>query len=168
MKISNYSKSRKIILIAGMVIAIINLLVIYPKEHSIASYISDYQWTFTSLGAAILLLLYGLTGPRFTQYLLFTFLNAILFASFWYIYSIWDTWSRLLVVFVGIPSGIITALVFFILRYVLFFRNKSLPVEKAQKNKLLLKQIILYIFLGLIVSILFIKGGDWWFDLFEQ
>jgi hypothetical protein len=123
---------------------------------------------FVSFGASVLLLIYGFTGPRFTQYLLFTFLSAILLAAFWYIYSIWDSWSRLLVVFVGIPSGIITALLFFILRYVMFFRNKSLPGYKAQKNKLLIKQIILYIFLALIISILFLNGGDWWFDLFEQ
>lgn len=168
MEITNYSKLRKLTLITGLISAVINLLVIYPLVHSTASYLSDYNWLFVSSGASVLLLLYSLTGPRFIQYLLFTFLSAILCAAFWYIYSIWDSWQRLLVVFVGIPSGITTALLFFILRYLIFFRNKSLPVEKAQKNRLLLKQIILYIFLALVVSILFLKGGDWWFDLFEQ
>ena len=168
MEITNYSKPRKIILITGIISAVINLFVIYPSVHSTASYISDYTLLFASLLVSTLLLLYGLTGPRFFQYVLFIFLSAILCATFWYIYSIWDSWKRLLVVFVGIPSGIITALLFFILRYVIFFRNKGLPVDKAQKNKLLLKQIVLYVFLALIVSILFLKGGDWWFDLFEQ
>ncbi len=168
MEIANYSKPRKIILIIGIISAIINLFVIYPRMHSTASYITDYNWLFVSLGGSVLLLLYGITGPRFFQYLMFTFGSATLCAVFLFVYSIWDSWMGFLVLLVGIPSGIVTALVFFILRYFLFFRNKSLPVEKAPKNKLLLKQIILYIFLALIVSVLFIKGGDWWFDLFEQ
>lgn len=168
METANYSKPRKTILITGIISAVINLFVIYPLMHSTASYITDYNWLFVSLGGSALLLLYGFTGPRFIQYLLFTFLSAILFAAFWYVYSIWDLWQKLLIVLVGIPSGIITALLFFVLRYLFFFRNKSLPIEKAQSKKLLLKQIVLYIILGLIVSILFVKGGDWWFDLFEQ
>ncbi|WP_143014192.1 hypothetical protein [Mucilaginibacter pineti] len=168
MEITKYSKPRKVILITGIITAVINLLVIYPLMHSTASYITDYNWLFVSLGGSVLLLLYGLTGPRFFQYLLFTFLSTIFCAVSLFVYSIWDSWMGFLVLLIGIPSGIVTALVFFILRYVLFFRNKSRPVEKAQKNKLLLKQIVLYIFLAAIILILFIKGGDWWFDLFEQ
>jgi hypothetical protein len=168
MEIANYSKARKIILKTGTVIAIITLVIIYPMEHSTASYISDYNGAFIGLGTSALLLLYGFTGPRFFKYLLFTFLSAIFCAVSLFVYSIWDSWMGFLVLLVGVPSGIVTALVFFILRYVLFFRNKSLPVEKAQKNKWLLKQTVLYVFLALVVSVLFIKGGDWWYDLFEQ
>lgn len=168
MEIANYSKPRKIILIAGIISAITNLFVIYPLMHSTASYITDYNWLFVSLGASVLLLLYGITGPRFFQYLMFTFGSAILCAAFWFAYSILGSSPAFLVILVGIPSGIIIALLFFVLRYLFFFRNKSLQVEKARNNRLLLKQIVLYIILALIVSIFFVKGGDWWFYLFEQ
>ena len=168
MTIAGYTTARKTMLIAGSLVGLICLVFIYPKEHSTASYVTDYSLTFTTLATSAMLLLYGFTGPGFFKYILFTFLSAIVCATFWYVYSFWDIWQKLAVVWIGIPSGIITALMFFILRYLLFLRNKDQSIQHPKTSNLLLKQVLLYIFLAIVISILFLKGGDWWFELFES
>lgn len=168
MEVSKYSKPRKVILLTGIVVCLITLLVVFPIEYAAASYINDFKWTYPGLAFSIFFILYGFRGRHFMKYLLFVFGSMLVSGICWYLYSFHDSWVEVMVILAGLPSGLVTALLFFVLRYFIFFRNKELPVEKAQKNKMFLKQLVLYFVLLLIVSILFLKGGDWWFEIFQQ
>jgi cation transport ATPase len=168
MEISNYSKSRKIILFSGIVICLISAFVICPLERSKSPFITDYIFTYIGLALSVVLILYGFTGGSSIKYLAFILLSAIVSITCWYIYTAGDWWKKLMIMWLGVPSGIVAALVFFVLRYYLFFRNKALPVGRRKKNILLLKQVVVYFVVLLIVSILFLKGGDWIYDVFES
>lgn len=164
--INTYSTFRKTILIAGVLIALINLIIVFPTESSKSYYIADYIWTWVCLTLSILFILAGFSGRNFLKYLLFLLASGVTAAICWYIYFLNDVWGALVAVWGGAPAGIITALIFFVLRYYIFFHRKVAPVEKRKKNILLLKQAGLYFLILLIVSIIFENGGDWMFYLF--
>ncbi|SHE54330.1 hypothetical protein [Pedobacter caeni] len=169
MSVSNYSKVRKIMLTAGAVISLVSVFVIYPIEYSKSSYVSDFILSITGITIGTLLILYGLTGGLFIKYLGFLVLSAITGFFCWYFYPVADNWwSGVMALYCGIPSGIIAALLFFIIRYYLFFRNKAFPVDRSARNILFLKQLVLYFVLLAIVSVLFLKGGDWIYDIFQS
>jgi hypothetical protein len=168
MEVSKYSKLRKVILLIGIVVCLVTLLVVFPIEYAAASYISDFKWTYPGLAFSVLFMLYGFTGHHFMKYLFFIFGSTLVSGVCWYLYSFHDPWVEIIVLLAGLPAGIVTALVFFVLRYFLFLRNKERPVGVQQKNILLVKQGILYFVLLVIVSVIFLKGGDWWFELFQQ
>ena len=168
MEISSYSKSRKIILFSGIVICLISTFVICPLERSKSPFITDYIFTYIGLALSVISMLYGFTGGSFIKYLGFILLSVIIGTICWYIYTAGDWWRKLMIMWLGVPSGIVAALAFFVLRYYLFFRKKALPVDRRKKRILLLKQVVLYFVLLLIVSILFLKGGDWIYEVFES
>jgi len=161
MEISKYSKVRKIILIAGLVIGLINLCIVFPGEYAKSSYITDFVLTYICLAISVFFVLYGFTGRKFFNYLLFMLLSAIIGAVCWFFVFYGELWQTLLMVWIGIPTGLLTALLFFPLRYYIFCRNSMLPIEKSKKRMRYLKQAILYFILLFVVSILFFYGGDW-------
>ncbi|MBB5620813.1 hypothetical protein HDE69_001866 [Pedobacter cryoconitis] len=85
MEISKYSKPRKIILIAGIVICLVNLFVIYPLERSTSSFIMEFTFSYIGVALSIVSILYGITGVHFIKYLAFILLSAIVRATCWYI-----------------------------------------------------------------------------------
>jgi len=168
MEISKYSTPRKIILFAGIVICLVSVFVIWPVERSKSPFITDYIFTYIGLALSVIFFLYGFTGGSFIKYLAFILLSVIVSTICWYIYTAGDWWRKLMIMWLGVPSGIVAALVFFVLRYFMFFRNRVLPVDRRKKRILLLKQVLLYFVVLLIVSILFLKGGDWIYEIFES
>jgi hypothetical protein len=168
MEISKYSKPRKIILIAGIVICLVNLFVIYPLERSTSTTIMEFTFSYIGLGLSIVSILYGLTGGRFIKYLAFILLSVVVSATCWYIYGAGGWFQKFIAFWAGIPCGVITALIFFILRYYIFFRNRELPVGRQTNIILFLMQLVLYFVVLLIVAIVFENGGDWFFDTFEK
>lgn len=169
MSISNYSKVRKIMLTAGGVISLVTLFIIYPIEYSKSNFVADFILTGIGITIGTLLILYGLTGGRFIKYLGFLVLSGIMGFFCWYFYPVSDNWFLgVIALYAGVPSGLVSALVFFIIRYYLFFRNREFPVERSARNVLFLKQLLLYFVLLAIVSVLFLKGGDWIYDIFQS
>lgn len=168
MEISKYSKSRKIIFIAGIVICLVNLFVIYPLERSRSSSIMEFTFSYIGIALSIVSILYGLTGGHFIKYLAFILLSAIVSATCWYIYGAGGWLQKFIAFWAGIPCGVITALIFFILRYYIFFRNRKYPVDRQTNILLFLKQLVLYFVVLLIIAVVFENGGDWYYDIFEK
>lgn len=161
MEISKFSKVRKIILIAGIVIGLVDLCIIFPFEYSRSSYITDFVLTDICLVVAVFFILYGFTGSGFLKYLLGIIVSALVSAACWALFLDGNWLQKFIVVWLGIPSGILTALVFFVLRYYIFCRNKTLPSERGKKIRTYLLQTVLYFVLLLIISVLFYTGGEW-------
>jgi len=168
MEISKFSKVRKIILIAGIIIGLVDLCVIFPIEYSKSSYITDFVFTYICLVVAVLFVLYGFTGRKFFNYLLFMVLSAFIGSVCWFFIFYGDLWQKLLMVWIGIPAGLLTALLFFPLRYYIFCRPSVPLIEKDKKKIGYLKQVILYFILLFLVSILFFYGGDWIDSIFTD
>jgi hypothetical protein len=168
MEISKYRTPRKIMLFAGIVICLVTLFIICPLERSKSPFITDYVFTYIGLALSVISILYGFTGGSSIKYLAFILLSAIVSITCWYIYTAGDWWKKLMIMWLGVPSGIVAALVFFVLRYYMFFHNRALPVDRRKKKILLLKQVVLYFVVLLIVSILFLNGGDWMYEVFES
>ena len=68
--------------------------------------------------------------------------------------------SSIAVVWGGIPSGLISGILFLTGNYFLRLNEK-----KQYKH---IKQVLLYFLILLMVSVLFRYGGDWYFDVFES
>jgi len=66
------------------------------------------------------------------------------------------SFNGFLAIWIGIPSGIVTALIFMILNYYVL----------QKQNKLrLVKQLISYFIILTIVAVSFLYGGDWIFEI---
>lgn len=55
-EIKKWSKKRKFTAIAGIIILLISVLVIYPIEIGKANFVSDFAYTYLGLAVALLLL----------------------------------------------------------------------------------------------------------------
>lgn len=168
MELKNYSKARKATLIAGCVVALLSLIVIFPMEKAQSYMVADLVFTFFGLLLSLVLFLIGFTGTKFINYLLFIIASAFISMICWYIVLPKDWVIQIIVVYAGAPSGIITALIFLILRYYLFFRKTGLPLNREQKVLLNLKQVAIYFLLLAVVSLVYYHGDDWIYDIFES
>lgn len=168
MEFKNYSKARIATLIAGCVIALLSLIVIFPMEKARSYMVEDLVFTFAGLVLSLVLFLIGFTGAKFINYLLFIIASAFISMICWYIVLPKDWLIQIVVVYAGAPSGIITALIFLILRYYLFFRKTGLPLNREQKVLLTLKQAGIYFLLLAVVSFVYYNGDDWIYDIFES
>lgn len=155
---TRFSTTRKVLLIAGILILLISTCVIFPIESSKTSFLEGFGYTFLTLAIALLLLMYGLMGNNFFKGLLFIVTSSILGAVFFYVAYPLAPFTVFVAIWLGIPSGIITALIFMIGDFYFF---------NAIKNYKLLKQIIVYMVILFIVSVLFGYGGDWIFEITE-
>lgn len=147
---------RNIFLTGGIITLLISLLIIYPVEYGKSYLIDDFVYTFLTLAIALFLLMFGLMGKSFFKGILFLLGSTIFGFIVFYFAYLRIPWSGLAAVYLGIPSGIVTAIVFFLGNY-LFLRNKT--------NYKLLKQVTMYLLILLVVSILFAFGGDWSFEI---
>lgn len=168
MELKNYSKARKATLIAGCVIALLSLLVIFPMEKARSYMVVDLVFTFAGLALSLVLFLIGFTGAKFMSYFLFIIASAFISMICWYIVLPKDWVIQIIVVYAGGPSGIITALIFLILRYYLFFRKTVPSLNREQKVLLTLKQVGIYFVLLAVVSLVYYNGDDWIYSIFES
>ena len=152
------STTRKVLLIAGLFTLLISTCVIFPVEYSKASFIEEFGYTYLTLAIALFLLMFGLMGRYTFRGLLFLALSSIIGAIFFYVAFPVSLFTVFIAIWLGIPSGIITALIFMIVNFYFF--------SDAKKHKLL-KQIVVYLVILFIVSILFAYGGDWIYEITE-
>lgn len=143
---------RKAFLIAGTLTLLISTCVIFPTERSKTNFLEDFVYTFSSLALSLLMLMFGLMGRDFFKGLLFLLLSSIIAAVFFYVAYPLAPFAYFVAFWLGVPSGIVTALLFMTINFY-FFKN-------IKKYKLL-KQSIAYVIILLIVCVLFGYGGDW-------
>jgi hypothetical protein len=143
---------RKAFLIGGAITLLISTCVIYPMERSRANYLDEYRNTFLTLAIALLLLMPGLMGKQVFKGLLFLATSSLIAVAFFYVAYPLVPFTFFIAILLGIPSGIITGLIFMIINFCFF--------GKIETNKLP-KQIVVYLIILLVVSVLFGYGGDW-------
>ncbi|WGQ10567.1 hypothetical protein QG516_02720 [Pedobacter gandavensis] len=154
--LANFSTPRKVILIAGIFTLLISTCVIFPIQKEESNFLEDFTYTFLGLFLALLLLMIGLLGKDFYKGFLLLFLSAIIAPVVFYLAYPAAAFASIIAVWVGVPSGVITAIVFMLFNF--FFL-------KEVKNYKLLKQIIAYAIILFIVCVLFAYGGDWMFEI---
>jgi len=147
---------RKWFLIASGAMLIISLCVIFPLEKK-SEFIGDLVYTFITLGIAILLGMYGLMGKKIINGLLLILSSIVISFVCWYIVFNNDFWGIVPAIYGGIPSGIVTGLLFLIVDYKW--------IEGEDRFRLFFKRLISYSIILLIVSVIAAKGGDWMFNI---
>lgn len=152
-------KNRKPYLVVSAITLLISLCVVFPFESNRSSFIEDLGFTFLTLGIAMLLGMYGLMGKYFFKGLLVLLCSAFFgFIAWFFLYP--SEWFSVLVAFwAGIPSGIISGLIFILVNFAL--------IRDENRYNLFFKRLISYLLILGIVSILFHKGGDWMFEISE-
>lgn len=170
-------KPKKPILIAGAVILIISLCVIFPIEYSKASFVTDLKFTYFMLGIAMFTFMYALMGENIYKGLLFLLCSCIFSIICWFVFlpetelsksnskvfeltialfSFFENFAKL---YMGAVTGIIAGLIFMLIDYK-FIKTKN-------RYPLFFIRLIAYLVILGIVSILFAKGGDWIFEISE-
>lgn len=147
---------KKLCLIGGIITLLVSLGIILPIETSKTYFIEELPFTFLTLALALFLMMFGLMGKDFFKGLLVLFSSALLGFACIYSVNFKDPWNVLAAVWLGIPSGIITALIFLVISF--FFLKDKTNYKRP-------KQVITYVIILAVVSILFTHGGDWLFEL---
>ena len=153
------NENNKWLLIASATLLLTSLCVILPIERSKSDYISNFVYTYWTLGLAMLLGMYSLLGKNFIRALLFLIFSVVFSFLCWYFFFFNDFWRMISAVYGGIPSGLATGLLFLVI-------DVNFLVDE-RKNVRLIKRLLTYLLLLLIVSVLFAKGGDWIFEFSE-
>jgi len=147
---------RKWFLIASGAMLIISLCVIFPIEKK-SEFVGDLVYTFITLGIAIFLGMYGLMGKKIINGLFLILSSIVISFVCWYIVFYNDFWGIVPAIYGGIPSGIISGLLFLIVDYKW--------IEGEDILRLFFKRLIVYSIILLIVSVIAAKGGDWMFNI---
>jgi len=100
----------------------------------------------------------GFMGKHFFRGILFLLLSAIIGYFLIYFGYPLGQFSFLAAFWLGIPSGIVAALIFLVVNYCYLMRIKTHKI---------IKKIVVYLIILLIVAILFGYGGDWYFEFTE-
>lgn len=155
---AKFSAARKALFIAGILTLLASTCVIFPIERSNTSFLEGFVYTFSILAASLLLLMSGLMGKNFFKGILFIAVSSIIGAVFFYVAYPPVPFAAFIAIWLGIPSGIIAALVFMIVNFYFFKEIKSFRV---------LRQTTAYLAILCVVSVLFGYGGDWFFEITE-
>lgn len=154
--LENYSTARKVVLLAGILVLLISTCVIFPIQKKDSNFMEDFTLTFLGLILALLLLMIAFMGKDFFKGLLLLFLSTLIGPLLFYVVYPPNVFATFIAVWLGVPSGLIAAVIFLILNFWWL---------REVKNYKLLKQIILYCSILSIVSVLFSYGGDWMFEI---
>lgn len=153
-------KDRKIYLIVGAVILLTSLCVIFPFEKHESNFISDFVYTYLSLGIAIIVIMYGLMGKNFFKGLLLLLGSCIFSFCAWALFYPLGFLSTLIALWLGIPSGIIAGLIFLIVDYAF--------IIDENRASLFFKRMFSFLLLLTVVSLSFLYGSDLISDIYEK
>ena len=152
-------KSRKLFIIAGGILAILAIGIIFPIEKSRAITIAEFNYTYLTLVVGVLLSLYGFLGIRIFNALLFMILSAIISSIIWYALFADSFVSIIVTIWIGFPVGLLVGLIFVIVN--------ALFLESGESKKWkVIKQILVYILILATFTLLFYTGG--FVDLMEH
>jgi hypothetical protein len=132
----------------GLLIFLTGAFVVFPLEEK--NYLDELQCTFLTLIIGTLIALYGFLGSNFLKGLLFIFFCVSVSMLFLTI-SLNDSWGKNIMIFwLGVPSGAITAIIFIILNHFYFIKKDLKQISKG---------LFLIVIYTIIVSIMR-WGGD--------
>ncbi|KRT13151.1 hypothetical protein ASU31_26050 [Pedobacter ginsenosidimutans] len=142
----------------GIALSLIAVGVIFPIEKT--DFLDDLVYTFSTLLIGLLIIIYAISGANFLKVIGFLLGSILISMLFWFLFERGGWGASIAVIWGGIPSGLISGILFLIGNYYL-----KLGEKKEYKY---LKQLLLYFFILLIVSVLFRYGGDWYYDVFQS
>ncbi|MBB6240494.1 membrane-associated HD superfamily phosphohydrolase [Pedobacter sp. AK013] len=142
----------------GIALILIAAGVIFPIEKT--GFLEDLMYTFSTLIIGLLVIIYAISGGNFFKVIGFLLGSILMSMLLWFLVERGKWGSSIAVVWGGIPSGLISGILFLISNHFLRLREK--------KQYKYIKQVLLYFLILLIVSVLFRYGGDWYFDAFES
>ena len=145
-------KDRKVFIIAGGILVIMAIAVIFPIEKSKAITIAEFNYTYLTLIVGVLLSMYGFLGIGIFTALLFMILSAIISSIVWFMLFSDIFMSMIIATWIGFPVGLLVGLIFVIVNALFLERGES-------KKWKLIKQILVYVLLLTIFTFLFYIGG---------
>ncbi|MGQ7853677.1 hypothetical protein ACUN24_05465 [Pedobacter sp. WC2501] len=113
------------------------------------------------LSLGTFLLFYQVSKSKILRGLIFILFSVFFCVSLWTICEGSSWGSEFVVIGAGVPSGLISGVLFLISNYYYF----KLDEKKEYK---VLKQSIFYFLILLTVSVLFRYGGDWYYGVFQS
>jgi len=148
-------KNGKVFIIAGGILVIIAIAVIFPIEKSKAITIAEFNYTYLTLISGVVLSMYGFIGIRIFTALLFMILSAIISSIIWFILFSDSFVSLIVATWIGFPIGLLVGLIFVIVN-ALFLERGERKIWKV------IKQILVYILILAIFTFLFYNSefGD--------
>lgn len=145
-------RNRKLFIIAGGILVIMAIAVIFPIEKSKAITIAEFQYTYLTLIIGVLLSMYGFLGTRIFTALLFMILSAIISSIIWFMLFSDSFVSMIVATWIGFPVGLLAGLIFVIVNALFLEPGES-------KRGKLIKQVLVYVFILAMFTLLFYKGG---------
>ncbi|WP_316807407.1 hypothetical protein [Pedobacter agri] len=167
----------KPIFLAGIVILIISVCIIFPIEYRKASFVTDLKFTYSTLGVAMLTFMYAFMGRNTYKGLLFLLGSCVFSIICWFIFlpesalsksnskvfeitiAIFSFFEHFAKLYMGTVTGVIAGLIFLIVN--------ARFLKDANRYLLFFKRLISYLVILGIVCFLFAKGGDWIFEISE-
>jgi len=143
----------------GIALSLVAVGIIFPIEKT--DFLDDLIYAPSILVIGLAIIIYAISKGNFLK-VMGLLLGSILISMllFWLLVEEGGWGTSIAVIYGGIPSGIISGILFLITNYYLKLSEK--------KEYKFLKQSILYLLILLTVSMLFRHGGDWYYDVFES
>jgi hypothetical protein len=147
---------KKMSLWVGIALIIIAFGVVFPIEKT--DFLDDLVYTFSTLLIGLLVIIYAISGANFLKAIGFLLGSILISMLFWFLFERSGWGASIAIIWGGIPSGLVSGILFLISNYYLKLGKK--------KEYKCFKQLLIYFFILLMVSVLFKYGGDWYYDVF--
>lgn len=146
-------KDRKGFIIAGGIFMVLAVGVILPIEKSKAITIAEFNYTYLALIFGVVLALHGFLANRIFSALFFMILSGIVSSGIWFLLFSDSFISTIVALWIGFPVGLLVGLIFVIVN--------ELFLERGERKQLKrIKQVIIYLVILTIFTLMFYKGGD--------
>ncbi len=142
----------------GIALSLVALGIIFPIEKT--DFLDDLIYAPSILVIGLAIIIYAISKGNFLKVMGLLLGSILISMLFWLLVEQGGWGTSIAVIYGGIPSGIISGILFLITNYYLKLSEK--------KEYKFLKQSILYLLILLTVSMLFRYGGDWYYDVFES
>ena len=142
----------------GIALSLVAVGIIFPIEKT--DFLDDLIYAPSILVIGLAIIIYAISKGNFLKVMGLLVGSILISMLFWLLVEQGGWGTSIAVIYRGIPSGIISGILFLITNYYLKLSEK--------KEYKFLKQSILYLLILLTVSMLFRYGGDWYYDVFES
>jgi len=141
----------KLFIAIGTLILIVGFVALFPLDVLMNEDVpGKIVFSFSGILLGLLLLLYGFFENSFFKSLATIASSVFLSIIFWYLYFGGEWGDKIVMFWVGVPSGIIAGVLFLILNKYMLSR------------KLLAVRAVTFLLLIVLLNFLFFKGGDLW------
>lgn len=142
----------KLFIALGALVLIIGIIALFPLDVLMNDDVpGKIIFSFSGILLGLLLLLYGFFAAKFFKSVAIIVASVFLSVLFWNVYFGGEWGDKIVMFWVGVPSGIISGVLFLII-------NKYRLSAKS-----IVTQAVTFLVLIALVNFLFYKGGDIWY-----